>query len=161
VLYLDSSALIKHYVQEPGTREIDDKLKAEEIAGRPLFTSVITYAEIHRALARRMKDGSLIPQAFLVARREFDADWLSGLTTIELRSDVLVFIQRIVEQFPLKSSDAMHLASAFSLRDRFRLSGRLGAREVTITFATADRELAGAALASYLEVFNPETAGLP
>lgn len=161
MLYLDSSALIKHYVREPGTQAIDAKLKAEETAGRPLFTSAITYAEIHRALARRMKDGSLTTVAFALVRREFDAEWLSSLTTIELRSEVLVFIRGIVERFSLKSSDAMHLASALSLRDRFRLSGRLGPRGASITFATADRELAEAALASKLEVFNPETAALP
>jgi predicted nucleic acid-binding protein len=161
VLYLDSSALIKHYVQELGTQAIDAKLKGEEAAGRPLFTSAITYAEIHRALARRMKDRSLTTAAFAQARREFDAEWLSSLATIELRSEVLIFIRGIVEQFPLKSSDALHLASALSLRDRFRLSGRLGPREASITFVTADRELAEAALASDLEVFNPETAVLP
>ena len=99
--------------------------------------------------------------AFALARREFDAEWLSSLTIIELRSEVLIFIRGIVEQFTLKSSDALHLASALSLRDRFRMSGRLGPREASITFATADRELAEAALASDLEVFNPERVALP
>jgi hypothetical protein len=73
----------------------------------------------------------------------------------------LIFIRGIVEQFTLKSSDALHLASALSLRDRLRWSGRLGPREASITFATADRELAEAALASDLEAFNPERAALP
>jgi predicted nucleic acid-binding protein len=50
VLYLDSSALIKHYQNEDGAEALERKLKVERDNSRIAFTSVLTYAEIMRLL---------------------------------------------------------------------------------------------------------------
>lgn len=161
MLYLDSSALIKHYIQEAGTQALNAKLQREENAGRSPFTSVLAFAEIHRAFAQRSKDGSLTKSDYVVAREAFEADWLFGLTSIELASSVLAFIPDIVERFPLKSSDAVHLASALWMRDLFRLSGKQVPKGSKVAFATSDVALGKAALASGLELFNPQVQSLP
>lgn len=161
MLYLDSSALIRHYVQEPGTQSLNAKLESEEKAGRPLFTSVLTFAEIHRALAARMKDKSLSRSAFAMARKEFEADWLSAVTSIELKANVLALIPDLVERFALKSSDVIHLASALWMRDTLRVSGRQGPRVPNVTFATSDLALVKAAQESNLGIFNPQTQSFP
>jgi predicted nucleic acid-binding protein len=156
VLYLDSSALIKRYVKELGTERMAALLALETSAGRAVFTSVVTYTEVHRALARRMKERSLSRPAFFLARRACEEDWLYGLAAIELGSSIFGFIPDIVEKYPLKSSDSVHLAAALWLRDSFRLSAKMGPKGSEVSFVTSDQTLEIAAASSGLVVINPE-----
>jgi predicted nucleic acid-binding protein len=161
VLYLDSSALVKHYVRESGTDSLNAKLAAEESAGHSLFTSALTFAEVHHALANKLKDKTLSAVAFHQAKQNFEMDWMNQLTVIELGPNILGFIPEIFERTLLKSSEAVHLASAFWIRDLFRLSSKYGPRGSTVTFTTSDRSLVRAAAASNLETFNPQMNQLP
>jgi uncharacterized protein len=151
VLYLDSSALIKHYVQETGSQGVDHKLRDEEKASRPAFTSVLTFAEIEAALSRRAKDNSLAPSEYVRARTKFESDWVLGLSPIDLGPDVLTVVRGVVDQFVLKGADVVHLASAIWLRDMVALNVN-----EPVSFLTSDKQLAKAAAKSHLEVFNPE-----
>ena len=83
-------------------------------------------------------------------------DWVHPLTVIELGPNIMGFIPEIFERTTLRSSDAVHLANRFWMRDRFRLSSKLATRGTKVTFATSDIALARAAAASNLEVFNPQ-----
>ncbi len=157
MVYLDSSALIKHYVQEVGTEKIEGKLREEENASRPVFTSVLTFAEIHAALARRKRDKSLPLREFGRSRRKFDSDWVVRLSPIDLGPGVLRIVRDIVN-LGLKSADAVHLASAIWLRDTASLGLIPAARGYTLLFLTSDEKLAQAAAKSRLEVFDPQTA---
>ena len=161
MLYLDSSALVKHYVREPGTDSLNARVAAEESAGHSLFTSVLTFAEVHHALANKLKDKSLSPVAFDQAKQSFEMDWINQLTIIELAPNILGFVPEIFERTLLKSGDAVHLASAFWIRDLFRLSSKYGPKGSRVTFTTSDRSLAQAAAASNLETFNPQRPQLP
>jgi predicted nucleic acid-binding protein len=154
VLYWDSSALIKHYVQEAGTESIENKLRVEENASRPAFTSVLTFAEIHAALARRMKDKSLSYRKFVRSRKKFDADWAFGLSIIDLEPAVLGNVRDIV-LLGLTSADAVHLASAIWLRDTTTLGPAHDAENASVIFLTADEKLAQAAVKRRFAVFNP------
>jgi hypothetical protein len=66
--------------------------------------------------------------AFRQAKQNFEMDWMNQLTVIELRHNILGFIPEIFARTALKSSDAVHLASAFWIRDLFRLSSKYGPR---------------------------------
>src|SRR5713101_2772914 len=153
MLYLDSSALIKHYVQEAGSGGIKARIEAEQGASQ-VFTSVLTYAEVQRVLARKKRDKELRAREFTRARKKFDADWLFGLTSIELRSDVLVYIKSLVERFALKALDIVQLASALWVRDSARLGAISASAELVV--ATSDKQLARAANECQVEVDNPE-----
>ena len=161
MLYLDSSALVKHYVREPGTDSLNARVAAEENAGHSLFTSALTFAEVHHALANKLKAKTLSAVAFHQAKQSFEMDWMNQLTIIELGPNILGFTPEIFARTALKSSDAVHLASAFWIRDLFRLSSKYGPRGAKVTFATSDRSLAQAAAASNLETFNPQMNQLP
>jgi uncharacterized protein len=150
LLYLDSSALIKYYVQEVGTENVRGKLET----GRPVFTSVLAFAEIHAALARRSKDRSISPGEFVIARTKFDSDWAVGLGAVDLSPGVLSIVRNIVDQFALRGADTVHLASAIWLRDT-TVAGRIGNQ---LLFLSSDKRLAKAAADFGLEAFNPETA---
>lgn len=157
MLYLDSSALVKRYVWEPGTEMLAARIRAEESTGQTLFTSVLTFAEVHHSLSRKHKENSLSAAQFVQAKRVFETDWLNYLTVIELGAGVLGFVPEIFRRTTLKSSDAIHLASALWLRDLFRLSSRYGPKGSKVTFATSDLALEREASTSRLEAFNPAT----
>jgi len=131
----------------------------EELGGsRPVFTSVLTFAEVHSALAQRRSDKSLSKRGFLNCRQNFEADWLSSLSPIILDASVLVFIRDILERHLLKGADAVHLASALWLRDMTRVgTKRLHPGEL-IVFASSDRQLTSSAQEYNFEIFDPATA---
>jgi uncharacterized protein len=152
VLYVDSSALIKHYVQEKGSERVGKKLREEEDAATPVFTSVLTFAEIHAALARRSRDRSLSPDEFIRARTNFDSDWVLGLSAVDLEPTVLSIIRNIVDQFALRGADLVHLASAIWLRD----AGVATRGRNQLVFLSSDKLLVKAAAGCGLEVSDPE-----
>lgn len=158
MLYLDSSALIKRYQNEPGTGALNARLQEEARGLRSVFTSVLTYAEIHAALARRAREELLSPEEAAVAQDEFDADWVLSIGPIELGTNVLAFVRDIVRGFPLRGADAIHLASALWLRDMARLSMRVDQYTGPLVFVSSYKQLARAASKHKMEVFDPATA---
>lgn len=158
MLYLDSSALIKHYQNEPGTDAFNERLRLEFENSRHVFTSVLSYAEIHATVARRAREKLLSANEAVAIHDRFDADWVLGFTEVALDSYVLIFIRDIVKAHPLKGADAIHLASALWLRDMVRIGGKPGPSGEQIIFASSDRQLTNAARKYNLEIFNPETA---
>jgi len=157
VLYLDSSALIKHYQKEQGTEVLNARLRKEAKGPRSVFTSVPTYAEMHAVFARRVREKQLSADEAAAVQDEFDADWVLGIVPIELGAGVLVFVRDLVKRFPLRGADAIHLASALWLRDMARLGRKVDQYTGPLVFVSSDQQLAKAAAKSHLEVFNPET----
>jgi uncharacterized protein len=156
VLYLDSSALIKRYQNERGTEALNARLRQEARDLRSVFTSVLTYAEIHAAFARRAREKQLSAEEAADVQDEFDGDWVLSIGPIELGTGVLVFVRDLVREFPLRGADAIHLASALWLRDMARLGMKVDQYTGPLVFVSSDKQLAKAAAKSHLEVFNPE-----
>ena len=111
-LYCDSSALLKLYLSEAGSDELN-----RIVEGRvDLLVPDLAVSEIVSALARRLRQGALTPEA---ARRIQHAI-LGGIDSgvfqnVELTRDV----HRRAEHFlltlretPLRAADALHLALA-------------------------------------------------
>jgi predicted nucleic acid-binding protein len=156
VLYLDSSALIKHYQSERGTDSLDARLDEEARNFRSPFTSVLTYAEVQATFARRRREGFLSAAEFGEVQDRFDADWVLSITPIDLNTNLLGFVRNIVSEFPLRGADAIHLASVIWLRDVARLGVNVGKYAGPLIFASSDKQLAKAALKHQIEVFDPE-----
>ena len=157
MLYLDSSALFKRYQNEPGTQALNARLREESKGIRSVFTSVLTYAEIHATFARRARQKLLSAEEAITVQDEFDADWVLSISPIELTTGVLAFVRNLVKGFPLRGADAIHLASALWLRDMARLGMKADQYAGPLVFVSSDKQLAKAAAKSHLEVFNPET----
>lgn len=130
-LYVDSSALLKRYVDER------DSAFAEQAMGDDpvLVTSRITEIEVRRNLARLLDGDEL-----LVAQRAFDAD-IDHFALVEVDAVTCAEAARLAEQTLCRSLDAVHLACA----------RRAGVRTVVLTF---DRRQARAARAIGLEVIG-------
>jgi predicted nucleic acid-binding protein len=156
VLYLDSSALVKHYLQELGTESLKARLLEEEQKGFPLYTASISYAEIHASIRRRTEAKLLTEEIATQIQDQFDSDWLFTYTHIEMSAGVLGFIREVLKQVHVKSAGAIHLASSLWLKDTFRLKSQSRGSN-NVFFACSDRQLSKAMAHFGLEVFDPET----
>ena len=147
MLYLDSSALVKRYVREPGRNSLVQRLKT----GGHLYSSAISYAEIHAALARKHREGELSRVEFLRARNDFEVDWLE-MQEVSVNHETLGPIVQLVEHVPLRGMDAIHLAAAIWLQRKFKEAPQI---------VSSDPRLLKAARRFRFDVYDPVGAEQP
>lgn len=145
--YFDTSALVKLYVFETGSRWIKHIFDTydDEIA-----LVLIGVTEAAAALARRTRIGELPPkqQHFLYTRLLEDSQRRFNLLAID---DALAYLAaELTQRHPLRGYDAVHLASALELNQQLITFG-LG----PLTFISADASLCAAAAAEGLAADNP------
>ncbi len=145
--YLDTSALIKRFVAEKGSALIKHIVTREG----PAATAKIAYAEVYAGLSRKHRQGLVSNRQYALSCRQFEGDW-SAYIRIDLRDEILLIARDLIQRHPLRGLDAIHLASALSLKS---------ALDVGVTFAAADERLLRAAEAEHLRALNVETAQVP
>lgn len=101
-LYVDSSALLKRYIDEHDS----DRAGALMADDPVLVTSRLTEIEVRRNLARLLDDSAL-----LAARRQL-ADDLDTFAFVALDSVTCGEAARIAEETLCRSLDSLHLAAA-------------------------------------------------
>jgi len=141
--YLDTSALIKRFVTERGSPLVERLVREEG----PIATAKIAYVEVYAGLTRKHREGHLPGSQYALACRQFETDWQAHIR-VDLQDEILVVARNLIRRHPLRGFDAIHLASALSLR------AALGEE---ITFAAADERLLRAARAERLRPLNVET----
>jgi predicted nucleic acid-binding protein len=152
MLYIDSSALVKRYVQESGSKAVTSRFER----GEAIYTSVLSFAEVHAAIGRKYRDRELSVNEKGKLVDEFQADWLSSLSILELTSITMSALPSLCKQYFLKASDAIHLSAAFWLRDAIRLKARgFESGGNVVEFGVSDLRLGEAALKCGFQVFNP------
>jgi predicted nucleic acid-binding protein len=139
VRYFDTSALVKQYLQEAGSKTVLELLKT----GDKVYTASLTYAETHAAFSRRTREGRLTRETTRRLALRFDRDWES-YDIVLMSDDVLTLARQLLYRHPLRSADAIQLASALLLA-RTAPTDRWA-------FVCADRRLCDAAEA---EGFHP------
>jgi uncharacterized protein len=144
VIYLDTSALIKRFVNEKGSALVQSLLQQPE----GVATAKIAYAEIFAGFARKLREGNIPRHLHALACRQFERDWPAYLR-VDLQDNVLFLARDLIQRHPLRGFDAVHLASALSLKT---------ALGEGVTFAAADGRLLRAAAAENIEALNVETA---
>ena len=113
VLYLDTSAWVKLYVQEPGSRE----LRAYTNKAETLAASVVAYPEARAAFARVKAQGISTEAKHQQRLAQLNLDW-ENLLRIELTSAVVRTAGDLAEVYGLRGFDAIHLASALWLKEK-------------------------------------------
>ena len=141
MIYLDSSALVKRYVEEEGTNSVKSILEDNGL----IATSKLTYPEILSALMRKVRAGEIERKKFNGILDVFDKDW-EHVLVLDFHNDLLQVLKMLIEKHPLKAADAIHLSSALWLK----LSSK-----TDITFIASDSSLLKAARAEKLQVINP------
>jgi len=129
LIFLDSSLLVKRYVEEPGSPRINKLFRDAGAIG----VASLTYAEVFSAFPRRRRESTLTESQYKLVARQFDEDW-AGMDVVALSAEVLKLARRLLERYTLRAADSIQLGSA-----------QLMASFVPIEFGTADRGLAEAA----------------
>ena len=145
--YLDSSALAKAYVLEPGTSRIEQLIQNEA-----LVVSSLVYVELASVFARRSREGRL-SDALRVHLYQRLASDLGGFDVIEASDRILIAAARRMIERPdivVRAADAIHLATA---EQSFILARQAGVTDCV--FVCADRRLSDAARAVGLTVEDP------
>ena len=138
VIYLDTSALLKLYIEEEG-REVVVGVVA---SGELLATSIVAYAEARAGLARTWREGDFTGSEYRNAVSDLERDW-SRFILIRVSERTAYHAGQLAEQHALRGFDAIHLASALHLAERFDELG----------FLAFDRRLTSAASEAGLAVY--------
>lgn len=116
ILYLDTSALVKLYIEEPGSKEVRKQVEAARIVS----TSRVAYVEARAGLARKLHEGELTPEEHRRVVGDLERDWENYLI-VEVSEAVARLGGKLVDRHPLRGLDAIHLASGLLLKNRTRL----------------------------------------
>lgn len=138
IIYCDTSALIKRYVFEEGTKEVD-ALWEESFS---IATSVVAFAETMSAFSRKLREGVFSTKEFREAASDFKEDFHS-LILISVDHRLNQSIESLLMRHPLRGFDAIHLASALVFKEL---------KNSDIRFVCFDRSLNEAALLEGLSV---------
>jgi len=138
ILYCDTSALIKRYVEEEGSGRVNELWDAAE----GIATSVVAFAEAVAALNRKKREGILTPREYARTVASWKRDYESFIL-VPVDGSLNERIELLARSYPLRGFDAIHLASALLIR-----SGG----KVATSVACFDRALNEAAASEGLEV---------
>jgi len=107
MLYLDTSALIKLYVDEQYSAEMFDLASESNI----LASHLIAFVELHAALSRLNREGKLSDADLVKVKDVFASDWPSYLK-IGVDQALAARAADLAEALALRGYDSIHLAAA-------------------------------------------------
>jgi predicted nucleic acid-binding protein len=102
ILYLDTSALIKLYAEEPETEEVRDAIGEAQV----ITTSEIGYVEARSALARKERDGSFSTQEHDDAVEQLDRDFEEVYLLRLVSGGIIARAGDLTRQHSLRAYDA-------------------------------------------------------
>jgi predicted nucleic acid-binding protein len=105
-LYLDTSSLVKLYIEEIGSDDVRGLVTEAAVVA----TSIIAYPETRAALARLRRGRDLTPAQFAAAKRTFEAEWPAFLA-LDVSRSVSREAGEFAERYALRGFDALHLAT--------------------------------------------------
>ena len=140
ILYLDTSSVVKLYVDEKWSEKI--KLVVED--ARVVATSRIAYAEARAGFARKLRERGLTVRDYRRIIRNLDCDWESYFI-VDVSDNLVKLAGLFAEKHALRGFDAIHLASGIVLRKQ---AGR------AVSFSCFDDRLASAAQREGLRIAN-------
>ena len=142
LLYLDTSALFKRYVEEDESEMVLARIADAPVVG----TALITRVEVAAALAKAVRDDRMEPAEAHDAEEDFLDDW-ADFTRVGLTDDLAAHAGDLAWKHGLRGYDAAQLAAALAWREATEDA------EDEIVFACFDNHLRRAATAEGLETW--------
>jgi|SRR5579863_4638971 len=152
MLFLDTSVFVKVYFKEVGSEAIIARSTAPNQA---LAASVLSFAEVHTAMARKYRMKEISSTELSKLRESFERDWDILVSAVELNLQTMASIPGLLEQYPLKAADAIQLSAALWLKSNMPAGKYSGGGEI-LEFSASDQILVESARKCGLVVFNPE-----
>jgi uncharacterized protein len=127
IVYVDASALVKRYVAEVGSGEVNALIAGASGVG----TAVISHVEVSSALAKAARMRLFSREEAASALKVFNSEWES-LIRLQLTEVLISRAATLAWEHGLRGYDAVHLAAALFWQDM------LGD---PVTLASYDRQL--------------------
>jgi predicted nucleic acid-binding protein len=106
IVYLDTSALLKLFVEEPESSQIRETVE-EAIP----VTHLITYAEMRAALARAQRMGRIAKAGYERLLADLNSEW-DHFSLIDTDFPLVRRAGELAERFALRGYDSVQLAAA-------------------------------------------------
>ena len=148
VYFVDSSALVKCYINEIGSTWVlsllDPALKND------VLIAAITGVEIVAAITRRGRGGSISATDATAVCSQFRSDLQSEYQVVEITENIINSAMALAETLGLRGYDAVQLAAGCEI-NALCIANSLP----PVTFVSADNELNAAAASKSLLIENP------
>ena len=108
ILFCDTSALIKLYIDEDGSSDLKTRLQQSEVVA----VCRVAWAEAYAALSRRARE---VPEDALLieqAKNALAADW-PHFVVLEIDQPLVELAGEYADTFALRGYDSIQLAAAF------------------------------------------------
>ena len=115
ILFCDTSALVKLYLQETGS----DALLTEASAASAVAVCRIAWAEAMAAMARRAREVPADAAVLDAARRRLQDDWPRYLV-VEVTQPLVELAGEYADTFALRGYDSIQLAAARTVQEASR-----------------------------------------
>lgn len=113
ILYLDTSALVKLYADEPGREEVQNAVNEAGV----IAVSEIAYVEACSALARKEREGFFSMNEHDAAVEQLQQDYRQVYLSRPVTGDLIARAGGLTREHALRGYDAVHLATALVLRE--------------------------------------------
>lgn len=140
IVYLDTSSLVKLYVQEAHTAVVKKWVAEAEIVA----TCRIAYPETMSAISRRFRQGDVTEKQYDSLIAKFSHEW-GRFAAVDFDE---VEAGRLVNLYGLRGFDAVHLSAATLLK--------ANQNNLSLSFSSFDEKLNDAASAEGFTILAPE-----
>jgi predicted nucleic acid-binding protein len=137
-LYFDTSALIKKYISESGSDNVDKLL----LSSTEIYISVIGRIEAISSFRRLLVEKEISIEDYKILSKELVKDF-DYFNIIDISAEVTDSAIKTIDKYQLKSLDSIHLGSALSRN-----------KEIDF-FVSCDNKLLHAAKKEGFKVVNP------
>ena len=145
---LDSSAIVKRYINESGTGWV--RSLTDPAAGNDIYVATITEVEVVSAFVRRHSGGGISTATAKAAISQLQYDFDNQYQTVELNEAVVLRAVTVVQAHALRAYDGLQLAVALELNAERSAIGL-----PALTFVSSDHDLNAAAAGEGLPVEDP------
>lgn len=140
ILFLDSSALVKRYVQEAGTEAVLELIQQSALA----VASRLTWLEVTSAVTRRTRGSALLRADEVI--RALDDDFSVLIDIVEVTGSVIADARGFSRRHSLRAGDAVQLASVKEAKARYGEG---------VSFICSDKKLLATARSEGFEAVDP------
>jgi len=138
VYYLDTSALVKRYITETGSRWI--VALCQPTASSVIATALISKVEAAAAFAVKRRQNSLSIRQYNRLLQTLEQDFINEYHLLTVDSTIVNLAVELTKRHKLRGYDAIQLASAIIFQNRLSTVGL-----PLLQFITADADLLAAA----------------
>ena len=146
--FFDSSALVKRYITEKGSKWVINLLKPS--SKNLIFIAQIAGVEVTSAIARRRKGLSITADKASKSILRFQRDFQYRFYQKSFSPNIINLAMQLADKYELRGYDAVQLASAIEANNLRQINGLS-----SIIFISADNALNSAATAEGLTTDNP------